>query len=238
MSECVSNHLDQPIGIAMPRWQAVSVPNAMLLEGDYVRLERIDPAAHGDDLYAAYAIDTDLRMWTYLSVGPFNERVAFQQWLQEVAQMNDPYFFTVVDKRTGKALGVLSLLRIDTRHGVAEIGYVIFSPQLQRTRQSTEAYHLVLSYLFDELKYRRCEWKCDSLNHPSRNAAERLGFEHEGTFRQAIVYKGRNRDTAWHSLLDRDWPTHRLAQQRWLASANFDEGGQQIARLSELYASV
>ncbi|WP_105247957.1 GNAT family N-acetyltransferase [Streptococcus suis] len=156
----------------------------------------------------------------------------FQDYFQTLLNSTDPYYFAIIDQATNQAVGTFALMRIDTSHRSIEVGWVIFSPQLQRTRQATEAHYLLMNYVFEELGYRRYEWKCDSLNQASQAAAKRLGFTYEGTFRQALVYKGRNRDTAWFSLLDHEWPDRKHALENWLADSNFDGQGQQKQPLS------
>jgi RimJ/RimL family protein N-acetyltransferase len=225
----------QPVGFPVPGWTPRPRPPRRPLDGRYCRLEPLDPERHGPDLFAANAAD-DGRMWTYLPVGPFDGEASYRRWLEAVAGGDDPLFHTIVDVAGGRAVGLCSYLRIDPPNGVIEIGHLQFSPRLQRTPAATEAMFLLIRRAFDELGYRRMEWKCDSLNAPSRAAAERLGFRFEGIFRQAVVYKGRNRDTAWFSIVDAEWPTRRAACERWLDVANFDAQGRQIARLADLRA--
>jgi RimJ/RimL family protein N-acetyltransferase len=220
------NAFGQPIGEEVPGWNARPAPSAATLAGRTCRLERLDPARHAADLFAANARDPEGRNMTYL----FTERAAsleeYRRWVEEVAPRDDPFFYAIVDGASGKAVGVAAYMRIDRANGVIEIGHLNFSPLLQRTTAATEAIYLLLANAFDHLGYRRCEWKCDSLNAPSRAAAERFGFRFEGIFRQAIVYKGRNRDTAWFSIIDSEWPALRAAFERWLAPQNFDAKGQ------------
>jgi RimJ/RimL family protein N-acetyltransferase len=206
--------------------------------GRTCRVEPLDPARHGADLYAANGEDTEGRMWTYLSVGPFPDLAAYRAWLDEVALLDDPLFHAIVDAESGRAVGLAAYLRIDPANGVIEVGHLQFSPRLQRTVAATEAMYLMMRRAFDELDYRRYEWKCDSLNAPSRAAAERYGFRFEGIFRQAVVYKNRNRDTAWFAILDREWPSVRDAFERWLAPANFDGAGRQRTRLATWRAGL
>lgn len=170
-------------------------------------------------------------MWTYLPVGPFASLVEYRTWLEAKQASDDPLFFAIVDTATGLTVGVASYLRIDPANGVVEVGHLQYSPLLQRTAAATEAMHLMMKQAF-ELGYRRYEWKCDALNEASRRAAERLGFTFEGIFRQAIVYKGRNRDTAWYSIIDAEWPRLDAAYRRWLDPGNFDENGRQRSSLS------
>jgi RimJ/RimL family protein N-acetyltransferase len=200
----------------------------------YCQLEPLNAELHAGDLYAAYRVAPDHRHWTYMPVGPFDNPEAYRRYAEEAARSTDPRHYAVIDRKTGKALGTLALMRIDPKQGVIEVGHVMFSPLLQQTPMSTEAQFLLMGYVFDELAYRRYEWKCDSLNAPSRKTAERLGFKFEGIFRQAIVYKGRNRDTAWYSIIDKEWPQLKLAYQTWLAVQNFDEQGGQRRSLTDV----
>jgi RimJ/RimL family protein N-acetyltransferase len=222
-----TNAFDQPVGAPLPEWKPCARPARATLEGRYCRVEPLDAARHAADLFAAYASATDERNWTYLSVGPFREEAEFRHYAERIAASEDPLHFAVVDRATGRAVGTLALMRIDPANGVVEVGFVTFSPALQRTPLSTEAQYLLMKYVFGTLGYRRYEWKCDSLNGPSRKAALRLGFRYEGTFRQAIVYKGRNRDTAWFSIIDGEWPAVAAAFEAWLSPENFDADGAQ-----------
>lgn len=219
------------VGEPMPDWHDCPAPVGVVLTGNECRLEPIDPARHADALFQAYSQMADARDWLYLSVGPFPDAQAYRAYAEKIARETDPLHFAVVDLRNELPVGTLALMRQQPQHGVVEVGFVAFSPTLQRSRISTEAQFLLMSHVFDELGYRRYEWKCDSLNERSRNAAERLGFQYEGTFRQALVYKGRNRDTAWFSIIDKEWPVVKAAFQQWLAPENFDERGHQIKRL-------
>jgi RimJ/RimL family protein N-acetyltransferase len=204
------------------------------MTGRYCRVEPLDPARHAGELHAANQEDVAGRMWTYLPVGPFAGEATYRAWLEEVAAGNDPLFHAIVDAVSRQAVGLAAYLRVDPANGVLEVGHLHFSPRLQQTTAATEAMYLMMRRAFDELGYRRYEWKCDSLNAPSRAAAERLGFRHEGIFRQAVVYKGRNRDTAWYSVIDAEWPGLKAAFERWLDPANFDAEGRQRARLADL----
>jgi RimJ/RimL family protein N-acetyltransferase len=203
------------------------------MAGRFCRVEPLDPERHGADLYAANSLDREGRNFTYLSGGPFATREAYFAWLNDFCRGDDPLFHAIVDAASGKAAGVASFMRIDPRNGVIEVGHINLSPLLQRRPAATEAMFLMMKRAFD-LGYRRYEWKCDSLNAPSRAAAQRLGFSFEGIFRQAIVYKGRSRDTAWYSIVDGEWPALRAAFERWLEPANFDAAGNQRASLSAL----
>ena len=189
-------------------------------------LEPLDASRHAAELYEANSLDREGRMWTYLFSGPFESLHEFTAWLGAREDSQDPLFFAIVDQATGQATGLASYLRIDTTHGVIEVGHLAFSPLLQKTRAATEAMYLMMKHAFD-LGYRRYEWKCDALNSASRRAAERLGFEFEGIFRQAVVYKGRSRDTAWYAVIDSEWPARRAAFEAWLDPRNFDVDGRQ-----------
>ncbi|GAC1326213.1 MAG: GNAT family protein [Collimonas sp.] len=230
----ILNPYQQPVGAPVPGWSARAKPPRNVIEGRYCRLEPLDPQRHAADLYAAYSKAPDDRDWTYLSVGPFADAASYRDYAERAAASLDPLHYAVIERKTGRAVGTLALMRIDPANGVIEVGFVTFSPLLKRTPVSTEAQFLLMKHAFDQLGYRRYEWKCDSLNAPSRQAAERLGFQFEGIFRQAVVYKGRNRDTAWFSIVDREWPALRAAFERWLAPENFDAQGQQLASLAEL----
>lgn len=230
------NEFGQGIGEPVPGWTPRIRPEAVTLTGDYCRLEPLDAARHADDLHAAWQTATDYRDWTYLGVGPFDLAEDFRRYVEAAAQSIDPRHYAVIDIEKGRAVGTFSLMRQDPVNGVIEVGNVVFSPLLKQTRMATEAHYLLMAYVFDTLGYRRYEWKCDSLNVPSLKAAERFGFTYEGMFRQAIVYKGRNRDTAWYSILDVEWPRIKRSFAAWLSPANFDEHGRQRAKLAELRA--
>jgi RimJ/RimL family protein N-acetyltransferase len=196
------------------------------MHGRYCRVEPLSAVRHAAELHAANSLDRDGRMWTYLFSGPFATLEEYTAWLEARENSTDPLFFAIVDGASGKATGIASYLRIDTTHGVIEVGHLAFSPLLQRTRAATEAMYLMMKQAFD-LGYRRYEWKCDALNATSRRAAARLGFTFEGIFRQAVVYKGRSRDTAWFSVIDSEWPARGASFVAWLDPANFDEDGRQ-----------
>ena len=221
------------------KWKPASAPGHTALNGELVRLELIDPPRHAVQLFtASHGTDEDPHLWDHLAYGPFASQGEFTVWLEERAASADPLFFAIVDMSTMAAQGMASYMRIVPEHGVIEIGHIWFAPALQRTRQATEAIFLLASNAFDALGYRRLEWKCDSLNERSRRAAERLGFTYEGTFRQHMVIKDRNRDTAWFSMTDGEWPVRRAAFKAWLAEDNFDESGRQRASLSALRALI
>jgi RimJ/RimL family protein N-acetyltransferase len=229
-----TNEHGQPIGEPVPGWATRPTPSSVSIEGLYCQLEPLNAEAHAGDLYAAYRLAADHRHWTYMPAGPFDGAKDYRRYAEEAARSTDPRHYAVIERKSGKALGTLALMRIEPKHGVIEVGTVMFSPLLQQTPMSTEAQFLLMTYVFDELGYRRYEWKCDSLNAPSRKTAERLGFKFEGIFRQAIVYKGRNRDTAWYSIIDKEWPQLRRAFQTWLSPQNFDEQGKQRKSLTEV----
>lgn len=192
--------------------------------GRTCRLEPLRAAQHAAALHEANLLDVDGRGWTYLPYGPFASLDDYAAWVASVETVEDPVFFAIV---TDRPVGVASYLRIDPAMGCIEVGHLRFSPRLQRTAAATEAMYLMMKRAFEELGYRRYEWKCDALNAPSRSAAERLGFTYEGTFRQAVVSKGRNRDSAWFSIVDSEWPAIRSAFEAWLDPANFDASGMQ-----------
>lgn len=227
------NEFGQSIGPDLPEWTPRALPPRRVIEGRFCTLEPLDVAKHADDLFTAYAQAPDGRDWTYL----FSERSAdlesIRAYAERAAKSTDPMHFAVIDRQSGRAVGTLALMRIDPAHGSIEVGSVTFSPLLKRTPMSTEAQYLLMKLAFDELGYRRYEWKCDNFNEPSKRAAARLGFQFEGIFRQAVVYKGRSRDTAWFSIIDSEWPALRTAFERWLAPGNFDEQGRQRISLDK-----
>ncbi len=222
----------------LARWTARPRPERRALEGRYVRLEPLDPARHGDDLFAASSGETAEDLWRYLSDGPYPDRASFEPWLRKAAATDDPLFYAVVDRATGRAEGRLAFMRVDAANGVIETGNILFGPRLARTRGATEAIYLQARHAFEDLGYRRFEWKCNDLNEPSKRAALRFGFTYEGLFRQHMVVKGKNRDTAWFAMLDHEWPARRRAFERWLAPDNFDTDGRQRLSLAGLNAST
>ena len=229
------NPLGQPIGDALDGWQTPPRPARTAIDGRFARLEPLSPDVHGRALFDANALDQARRNRTYLPVGPFDAFDDYDAWLRKVAGGDDPLFFTLVDVERARPVGVASYLRIEPAAGSIEVGHINFSPLAQRTRAATDAMYLMMRHAF-ALGYRRYEWKCDALNAPSRVAAERFGFTFEGVFRQATVYKGRSRDTAWYSIVDHEFPALDAAYQTWLADANFDAAGQQRQRLADLIA--
>jgi RimJ/RimL family protein N-acetyltransferase len=210
-------------------WTSARPPERSAIQGATVTLDPLDPTRHGASLYAA---GSSPLLWEYLPYGPFGSELEFTTWLAQRALSTDPLFFAVIDRGEDRAQGMASYQRIVPAHGVIEIAHIWFSPALQNTRQSTEALFLLAGQAFDQRGYRRLEWKCDARNGPSRAAAERLGFKFEGIFRQHMVVKGRNRDSAWFAMLDRDWPTIRRAFAAWLAPSNFDRDGNQRRSLA------
>ena len=209
------------------------LPSLVRIEGRYTILEALSVEKHAEDLLAVYGPDTPRDMWTYLFQEPVADMEELVNLLNQMLAREDRFFYAILDRETGKAMGTFSLMRIDQNNRVVEVGTVIFSPKLRGTRIGTEAQYLLARYVFEELNYRRYEWKCDALNLPSRRAAERLGFVYEGTFRQAVIYKGRTRDTDWMSMIDKDWPKVKARFEAWLKSENFDENGQQLKSLRE-----
>lgn len=227
------NQLGQPIGFALPDWAPPPPPPREPMIGRSCRVEPLDIERHAADLYAANREDQEDRIWTYLAYGPFDSLEAYTDWMRRTCLGDDPLFHAIVDGTSGRAVGVASYLRITPASGSIEVGHINYAPPLQQTLAATEAMFLMMRRVF-ELGYRRYEWKCDALNAKSRAAARRLGFSYEGIFRQATVYKNRNRDTAWFAITDREWPALQTAYEQWLDPANFDEDGRQRVRLSNL----
>ena len=228
-----TNNLGQPVGFAVSGWKPPQPPTRAPLEGRCCRLEPLDPGVHAESLHAANGLNADGGMWTYMAYGPFATLDIYRKWADGVARGSDPLFFAIVDRATGKAVGLASYLRIDPAGGCIEVGHLAYSPLLQRTPAATEAMYLMMEHAFT-LGYRRYEWKCNALNLPSRAAAQRLGMSYEGIFRQATIVKGRNRDTAWYSVIDAEWAALKAVFVKWLVPANFDERGRQRVALSAL----
>ena len=220
-----------PIGPRLADTAPASRPDRVVLDGRFCRLEPLDPAKHGDDLYRASTPPDAAARFLYLFEEPPASRAEFEPWLQTSAASADPLYFAVIDKRTGKVEGRQTLMRIDPPNRVIETGSIYWGPAISRTPVTTEANFLFAKYVFETLGYRRFEWKCNALNAPSRVAAERFGFTYEGHFRRAVIVKGRSRDTSWYSMISEDWPRIRAAYQAWLAPANFDAIGQQRTKL-------
>ncbi len=230
------NELGQEIGEALPGWKPrAAPPGEGVMNGGFCKLERLSAGRHAAGLYDAFCDDKENRIWTYLPYGPFADLSEFHAWIESDASGEDPLFHTIIDAADGNPIGVASYLRITPAVGVIEVGHINFSPRLQRRAAATEAMYLMMARVFDELGYRRYEWKCDSLNKGSRRAAERLGFRFEGIFRQATIYKQRNRDTAWYAILDSEWPRLKRGFEIWLSPENFDADGQQRRSLSDCF---
>ena len=227
----------QPIGFSIGDWTPPVRPPAEPMIGRYCRLERLDADRDGQSLFDAYALDSEGRNWTYLPQGPFESYGEFHIWLSDMAKLDDPFFFTIIDTESQTSVGIASYLRITPPAGSIEVGHIHYSPLLQRKPAATEAMYLMMKRAF-ALGYRRYEWKCDALNAPSRMAAQRLGLSYEGVFRQATVYKQRNRDTAWYATIDREWPDLKQAFEQWLDPNNFDNDRNQKIRLSTLTAPL
>jgi len=232
MSEHV-NHLGQPMSFAVPNWSERLPPPRTAMQGRFCRVVSLEPERHAAALYAANRKDEEGRMWSYLSYGPFSSfedyLAKMNEWLKE-----DWHIHAIIHETSGLAAGVASYMRIEPEAGSIEVGAIMYSPCLQRTTAGTEAMYLMMKRAFDELGYRRYEWRCNSLNEASINAAKRLGFQLEGILRQANVLKGHNRDTAWFSIVDREWPQIRAAFEAWLAPDNFDSTGRQRRTLTQI----
>lgn len=230
------NEFGQPVGAPLPDWRGAEFPPRLPLNGWGCRLAPLDPERHGPGLWQAFSADSGA-MWTYLTTGPYATEADMLVWLRECAAKSDPQFYTIFDEDDEQQLGLASYLRIDPLAGSIEVGWLHFSPALQRSRLATAAMALMMANAFS-LGYRRYEWKCNAFNQPSRQAALRLGFSYEGTFRQSRVDKGRTRDTAWFSVIDSEWPALQACFERWLAPDNFNAQGHQHQRLSTLTAAL
>lgn len=230
--------LGDPIGPVVDGWTARPRPPRSPMHGRFCSVVPLSSADHVRDLHESQATDRDGRMWTYMPNGPYASFDDYRAWAETAERSEDPLFHAVIDRATGKAVGTASYLRIDPGPGVIEVGWIAWSPPLQRHPAATEAMYLMMARVFDELGYRRYEWKCNDLNAPSKRAAERLGFTWEGLFRQATVVKGRNRDTAWYAILDKEWPRAKAAFEAWLSPDNFDGDGRQKRRLEDIRAGI
>jgi RimJ/RimL family protein N-acetyltransferase len=224
--------MDRPVGPPVEIRDALPPPPTTIT-GRSVHLEPLDPR-HIDDLYPIIGQPEHAPLWTYINKGPFTDKPSFTELITAYSESKDPFFYAIISKSTNKAIGFFSLLRIDQTNRVIEIGFIVFSPLLQRTTAATEAVYLLARTVFEDLGYRRFEWKCDNLNAPSKKAAVRFGFTAEGVFRQHMIVKGRNRDTAWFSILDGEWPVVKGAFEKWLNAGNFDAEGKQVRSLVEL----
>jgi RimJ/RimL family protein N-acetyltransferase len=219
----------RPLGPEVDPFPPGSRPDMRPLHGLWVLLEPVSAERHAKDLYESVAGHDDV--WTYMGYGPWDSFEAFEAWAREREASRDPWFYAVIRRDTGKACGMGAFMRCDAANGVIEIGHIWMSPDLQKTREATEGIFLMIRHCFDDLGVRRLEWKCDALNAPSRKAAARFGFAFEGIFHQHMIVKGRNRDTAWFAMLDKDWHRVRAGFERWLRPENFDEKGRQKAKL-------
>ncbi len=213
----------------LSQWKPKGLPTALELPGRYCTLQPLQQS-HGQSLFEASMSPGFEERYRYLTIAP-QDRTQFDAWLQSCVESNDMFFSAVIDNRSGRCEGRQALMRNDPKNGVIEIGNILWGPSIARTRIATEALYLTAKYVFDQLGYRRFEWKCDALNEPSRRAALRFGFQYEGLFRQHMIIKGKNRDTTWFAMIDRDWPALNRAYQGWLSEENFDEAGQQRKKL-------
>ena len=228
----MAKKVERPVGPVVDPLPVGNVPDMRPLHGRWMRLDHVSAVKHAADLYASFdGKDPEGQIWTYLGYGPFASLEEFTEWVKAREAARDPWFYAFVRRDTGKAVGMGSFMRNDAANGVIEIGHIWMSPGLQQTREATETIYLMMRHCFDDLGVRRLEWKCDSLNAPSRKAADRFGFTYEGIFRQHYIIKGRNRDTAWYAMLDTEWPKARAAFEAWLKEDNFDANGQQKAKL-------
>lgn len=216
----------------LSRWQRRPSPQPVVIDGRYCRLEPLS-VEHADTLYAASMSPGVEERFRFLTINS-QTRSEFDQWLEAVSHASDPLYYAVIDKGSFRCEGRLSLMRIEPSHGVIEVGNILWGPAIARTRVATEAFFLIARYVFDQLGYRRFEWKCDSRNKPSRAAALRFGFAFEGIFSQHMIVKGENRDTAWFAMLDHQWPLLRQRFERWLEPTNFDSTGRQLESLRSL----
>ena len=223
-------HSGLPVGLPVDGKQSPR-PEPVVLEGRYGRIEKLEAARDGASLWQA--VKGQNALWPYMGYGPFTDEAAFTAWLAERPKLEDPYSYAIIDKNN-RAVGIATLMEIRPAMRVIEVGNIVYTPLLQRTPLGSEAQYLLAKYVFETLGYRRYEWKCNALNAPSRRAALRYGFTFEGIFRQHFIVKGRNRDTAWFSMLDSEWPARKAAFERWLAAENFDTQGRQKVSLSSL----
>jgi RimJ/RimL family protein N-acetyltransferase len=226
------------VSVEFANWQPRPRPSRVPLEGRYVRLEPLDAALHGDDLYEIATVPDAAERFRYLSEEPPESRTAFQAWLEKVQASQDPLYFAVIDKASGKAAGRQTFMRMEPAHGCIEIGHIHWGPAIARKPAATEAHYLFMRHAFEDLGYRRWEWKCNNRNEPSRRAAERFGFKAEGLFRQHMIVKGENRDTAWYAIIDSEWPRLKQTYETWLDPSNFDTSGLQRRRLQDIIAAL
>lgn len=222
-----------PVGIGLAATHAKR-PARVTLEGRFARLEPLDPVKHARDLYDATHGPDREAIWAYIGDGPYADFESFRVALEGKAKSDDPLFFAIIDKASGKAAGYSTLMRIDVPNRVIEVGNIVYGSAMQKTPLATEVQYLLMRHAFDDLGFRRYEWKCNALNAPSRKAAERYGFVYEGLFRQHMIIKGRNRDTTWYAIIDSDWPKIKSGFEHWLAPDNFTPDGQQKKSLAAL----
>lgn len=226
------NEFNQIIGEEILSWEKREFPSKVEHVGKYTILEKLSKR-HTEKLFEAFQQNSDNSSWTYLTYDPIVDWAAFEKFVEDRMNDSSRVYYVVIDKKSRNPLGLFSLMRIDQNHGVIEVGDVNFSDRLKRTTMATEAFYLLAKYVFEELQYRRYEWKCDDLNVPSKKAAERLGFKYEGTFRKAMIYKNRQRDTSWFSMLIDEWANRKNAMEQWLDEQNFDSEGKQIRQLKD-----
>ncbi len=232
MSKKPNPKASRPVGPIVDPLPPGTTPDLRPLHGRWIRLDPVSVARHAQSLFNSVdGKDPDGDVWTWLAYGPFADLNSFSGWLKDREAARDPWFYAFVDRKSGEAVGMGAFMRADPGNGVIEIGNIWMAPALQRTREATEAIYLMIRHAFDDLGVRRLEWKCDTLNEPSRRAAKRFGFTFEGIFRQHFIIKGRNRDTAWFAMLDKDWPKVRAGFEAWLDEGNFDAEGNQKAKL-------
>ena len=237
-SDARRNHLGQPVGFPVADWTPRPAPPRTPMIGRLARVEPLDPDRHAAALFEANSEDREGRNWTYYNYGPFATMADYRKWVEASCADKTRMIHAIIDQVSGKAVGVAAYANIQPAHGTIEVAGLNFSPRLQRRPAATDAMYLMMRRVFDELGYRRYEWKCDSLNLPSRTAAARLGFTYEGLFRQAMVTRGNNRDTAWFSIIDREWPALRAAFEAWLDLGNFDAAGRQHRSLGSFRAAA
>jgi RimJ/RimL family protein N-acetyltransferase len=231
--ESISDPAGHPVGLPVSSLEPAERPSGATLAGSRVRLERLSAEQHAPDLFQALQANPAGTLWTYMPQGPFDTEGEFTKWVSSIDNSTDPLFYAIIDLSTNRSVGIAAYLRIDTHNRTVEVGWLTFSEQLRRSTAATEAMYLMATHAF-ELGFRRYEWKCNALNAPSIAAAERLGFSFEGLFRNAVIVKGHNRDTAWFAFTDGDWPAIKLAHEAWLDPSNFDESGNQKKSLRDL----
>lgn len=228
------NEFNQPVDKLISNWKPSVRPTSQVLVGEFCKLEPISIDKHANKLFENLLLDNNGESWTYLPYGPFNNLTDFISWLKETMSDKDTLLYAVIDVKTTQPIGITGYLRINHEHGSIEVGHLHYSKLLKKSLAATEAMYLMMNNAFDNLNYRRYEWKCNALNLASRNSALRLGFQFEGIFRQSNVFKNRNRDTAWFSIIDSEWPEIREKFKRWLSPSNFDSEGSQRSSLREI----